>query len=116
MSTEENDKLARAYADLRADIARSGPGLVKVFRDQLTLVLDSLEPVKEAPNNAAIKRGDTVELVSSLEYYGTHYPAGLRGTVTHVYNAVPGNFPYTVKIEGTDVEINFNRPEIRKAV
>jgi hypothetical protein len=78
-------------------------------------VLDALIPVEEVPNNTAIKRGDTIELERDLLYYGTNYPKGTRGTVLFVYTK-EGNYPYTVKIEGSDIEINFNRPEIRKVV
>lgn len=120
MSTEENDKLARAYADLRADIARSGPGLIKVFRDQLELVLDALAPVQEPvtvlekdPDTSRINVGDTVELVKDVRHFGEHYPVGTKGTVESVYPN-EGLYPYSVKMLANGIEIYFKRSEIRK--
>jgi hypothetical protein len=111
-------ELERAIADLRNDIARSGPGLVKVFRDQLTLVLDALDPAperaEEAPVDNTIRVGDTVETLTRVDFFGEVFNSGTKGVVMDTNVKFNNFYPYAVKIIGSVAEINFNRKELRK--
>lgn len=77
-----SEKLARAIKDLRADLNRDKGGLVKVFGDQLSLVLDALEPVDDV-----IREGDRVELTKDLGGVGCYSAfmyTGVQGTVKRI--------------------------------
>lgn len=94
-----SDKLTRAIADLRADLARDKGGLVRVFADQLEAVLDALEDkpdlvVKVDPKIVVSvpKEEDTFDigdLYASFKDYNGLWLLGLTVKATKKVTAYP---------------------------
>lgn len=122
-------KLQRAIADLRVDVARNKGGLVRVFADQLTTVLDALEDervltVKVSPKNVVsvpqswdnvIREGDRV-VITDYSVEG-NLRDGMEGTVKWVTNS---QFPYRVLVDEAlpyyPSGALFDRSELQKVV
>ena len=108
-----SEKLARAIKDLRADLNRDKGGLVKVFGDQLSLVLDALEDTIPAePVDTDIREGDFVEIKNYSESGGVRN--GMTGTVLSV--KVRGSFPYKVQLHAYPQSALFSKKELKKVV
>ena len=88
-------KLQRAIADLRVDVARNKGGLVRVFADQLTTVLDALEETMPEPVDDVIREGNRVVIVDYT--MDGSIRNGMEGTVKKVKNT--SNYPYRVLVD-----------------
>lgn len=94
-----SDKVQRAIASLRVDLERQKVGLVRVFPDQLRIVLDALEEERGAvaEDPLELKVGSRVEVAEEVNYLSTVYAAGLQGEVTNIEEG--GSYPYTVRFD-----------------
>lgn len=103
----ETEKVQKAVESLRGDLDRWKGGLVKVFPDQLRVVLDALSegvlviPADEPEPEFAI--GSRVELALDIEYLDMKYPAGTKGFVVEIDES--GEYAYKIK---------FDKPFVRK--
>lgn len=97
----ETEKVQKAVDSLRGDLDRWKGGLVKVFPDQLRVVLDALSegvlviPADEPEPEFAI--GSRVELALDIEYFGVRYPAGTKGFVVEIDES--GEYRYKVQFD-----------------
>ena len=93
-----SDKVEKAIASLRLDLERQKVGLVRVFPDQLRIVLDALEEERGVvADPLELKVGSRVEVVEEVNYLSTVYAAGLQGEVTNIEEG--GSYPYTVRFD-----------------
>lgn len=117
-----DSKLERAIEILRGDLERHTTGLVKVFPDQLAIVLDALQgqageelDLSHFPGLAEFRQfrvGDKVKLSHYTMFGNRLLRKGHLGVVEYVNYDELAVYPISVKLEGEAYEKYFDHDEL----